>query len=222
MWGMYTESAMKTAALKKQAPKQNVPPPNGKRRLIEAALKLGARGTPLDSLGLRELAREAGLNHNTFYRHFDDLDELSIAAAEEVASQIMAGMKEVRRNAATHADATVGAAEYFLDFVRDNPDPFIVGLREVHSTSSPMRWVLQKVIDQIAVESVEQITSMNLAPGIEPAWLMRATSAITYYMFYRSLDYIEHPRQRQSIIDEIVLFARMQFYGAAALQSASS
>src|SRR5690242_10456677 len=99
---------MRIKALKKQ----DVTVPNGKRRLIEAALRLGARGASLTSLGLRELAREAGLNHNTFYRHFRDLDELAAALTEEISSQLMAGLKEVRRNAATHADATVGAAEY--------------------------------------------------------------------------------------------------------------
>ena len=192
--------------------------PHGKRRLIEATLRLSARGTSISSLGLRELAREAQLNHNTFYRHFRDLDDLGLAAAEEVAGQVMAGMKEVRRNAATHADATVGAAEYFLDFVRDNPQPFIVGLREAHSANSPMREVMKKVFDEIAAESVEQITSMNLAPGLDRKMLLKATSAIAYYMFYRSLDYIEHPRRRSAIVDEIVSFARMQFFGAAALK----
>ncbi|MGH8561539.1 MAG: TetR family transcriptional regulator, partial [Nevskiales bacterium] len=100
------------------ATQPNGPLPAGKQKLIEAALRLCARdGTTLSSLGLRELAREAGLNHNTFYRHFGDVNALSNAAAEQVAGRIMAGMKEVRRNAATHADATVGAAKYFLEFV---------------------------------------------------------------------------------------------------------
>ena len=48
----------------------------GKRKLIEAALRLTAGGRSFASLGLRELAREAELNPNTFYRHFDTLDRL--------------------------------------------------------------------------------------------------------------------------------------------------
>lgn len=190
----------------------------GKRRLIEAALRLGARGTSLSSLGLRELAREAGLNHNTFYRHFRDVDHLGHAAVQEVAAQIMAGMKQVRRSATKHADATQAAAEYFLDFVKKNPEAFIVGLREIHSTSTRIRQVMQHVLSEIAVESVEQIASMNLAPGLSRQTLLLATSAITYYMFYRSLDYIEQPKQRRAIVQEIVTFTRMQFFGAAALQ----
>lgn len=192
--------------------------PGGKQKLIEAALRLCAReGITLSSLGLRELAREAGLNHNTFYRHFDTPDELAHAAATAVAMRVMAGMKEVRRSAATHADATVGAAEYFLDFVRDNPEAFIVGLRELHSISSPLRPLLRQVLDDVAEESVEQITSMNLAPGLDEQTLRLATSSITYYMFSCALDFIEQPRQRQKIIAQIVAHARMQFIGAANL-----
>ena len=47
----------------------------GKLKLIQAALRLITETRSLTSLGLRELAREAGLNPNTFYRHFKSLDE---------------------------------------------------------------------------------------------------------------------------------------------------
>lgn len=195
-------------------------PPGGKQRLIDAALRLAAReGAGLSSLGLRELAREAGLNHNTFYRHFGDLNELGEAAATAVTAQLMAALKEIRRNAARHADATIGSADYFLDFARDHPELIIVGLRELHSTDSPMRHALQKALKDIALESVEQIVSMNLVPGVERDALLQATSAITYYMLYRGLDYLEQPRQRRVIRDEIVSFIRSQFMGRLALQA---
>ena len=194
-------------------------PVDGKRRLVQAALRLSARGASLSALGLRELAREAGLNHNTFYRHFTHIDELGQAAAEEVARQLMAGMKQVRQNAMTHPDVNLAAARYFLVFVQENPEPFIVGVREAHSVATPMRGVIQQVLRRIASESVEQITSMNLAPGIDDDALLRATSAITYHMLYRALDCIEHPEHEPVIVEEIADFIRMQFLGAAALQA---
>lgn len=200
----------------------DVSPIGGKQRLLNAALKLAARdGTALASLGLRELAREAGLNHNTFYRHFESIEDLCKAAASTVAVQVMEGMKEIRRNAARHADASVGAAEYFLDFARDNPDLIVVGLRELHSSSTPFREALQQVISDIADESVEQIVSMKLVPGLETAALRQATLSITYYMLYRALDYLERPRQRRVIRDEMVSFMRAQFLGRVALERVS-
>src|SRR5262245_45607855 len=106
--------------------------PQGKRRLIEAGLRLAARGRALSSLGLRELAREASLNPNTFYRHFDDMEQLGVAAIEQVTSKLRLGLQQVRRGALTHADATRGSAQYFLEFVRRNPQAFLVGVREIH------------------------------------------------------------------------------------------
>lgn len=197
-------------------------PPNGRQRLIEAAMRLSAReGAILSTLGLREIAREAGLNHNTFYRHFESLDDLGRAAAENLATRLMQGLGEIRRNAAHHADATVGSANFFLDFARDNAEVIIVGLREVHCHESPMRKVLQRVLDDIARESVEQILSMNLVPGLGRESLGQATSAITYYMFYRALDYLERPRRRQEISEDLVAFIRAQFLGRMALEKAA-
>lgn len=190
-------------------------PADGKRRLLDAALRLAGRdGVTLSSLGLRELAREAGLNHNTLYRHFRDTGELGPAVAEEVATQLMAGMKEIRSKSEKHADATLGAVKYFLDFVRDNPQVFIVGLRELHSASTPMRAILLRVLDAIALESVDQISAMDLVPGLDRDALHRVTLDITYYMFYRSLDYIEHPDERSRIVQQMVGFIRLQFLGA--------
>lgn len=191
------------------------PVAEGKRRLIDAALRLAGRdGVTLSSLGTRELAREAGLNHNTLYRHFRDTGELGPAVAEEVAGRIMAGMKEVRRKSQKHADATLGAVKYFLDFVRDNPYVFVVGLRELHSASTPMRAILLRVLDSIALESTEQIVAMDLVPGLEREALRRVTLDIAYYMFYRSLDFLESPERRSVISQQMVEFIRLQFLGA--------
>lgn len=197
-------------------------PLSGKQRLIEAAFRLAARnGTSLASLGLRELAREAGLNHNTFYRHFETLEDLGHAAAAEVAGQFMTAMKDIRRSAARHADASVGAAEYFLDWARDNHSLLVISVRELHHSESPMRKAMQRVIHEIATESVEQITSMKLVPGIQSAALLQATTSITYYMCYRALDYLENPRQRRAVRDDLVSFMRAQFLGHLALQQAT-
>ena len=58
----------------------------GKRLLMEAALKLNASTRSLNALSLRELAREAGLNPNTFYRHFKDFEELGMAIIGEMTN----------------------------------------------------------------------------------------------------------------------------------------
>lgn len=191
-------------------------PEHGKRRLLEAALRLAARnGTGLSALGLREIAREAELNVNTFYRHFDGIEALGRGVAQSIATQLMAGLREIRVKAARHADATTASVQYFLDYVRRHPEPFAVGLRELHSAHSPMRPILQQVLAQVAEESADQIIELDLVPGAPRATLMQATTAITYQMFYRALDVIEQPAQRKRIGEELVWHIRAVFLSAA-------
>jgi TetR/AcrR family transcriptional regulator, fatty acid biosynthesis regulator len=195
----------------------DTPPLSGRQRLIDAALRLSARdGATLSSLGLREIAREAGLNHNTFYRHFDRPEELGEAAAEEIAAQIMAGMGEVRRRAERHRDATIGAVEYFIEFVLANADVFRVGIRELHSASSPMRPVLLRVLDAIAQASVEQIRERKLVPLEDTDLLFEVALDITRYLFAASLDIIERPKERKALALRYVAHIRRQFIGAIA------
>lgn len=194
---------------------------DGKRRLIDAALRLAARGAGLSALGLRELAREAGLNHNTFYRHFAAMEHLGQAAAEEIALQLLAGMKSVRDGAARHADATVGTVDYFMDYVAANPDVFIVGARELHSAQSPMRAVLRKTLEKIAGESVEEIAGEHWAPINDRAQLFQVTLNITHYMLCRALDILDAPGQRAAIRTELINYVQRQFMGAMALEDAA-
>lgn len=69
----------------------------GKLKLIEAALRLITQSRSLSSLGLRELAREAGLNPNTFYRHFRNLDEFGLQVLGYIAEDMKSGVRELRR-----------------------------------------------------------------------------------------------------------------------------
>src|ERR1700761_6934175 len=68
----------------------------GKRKLIEAALRLTAGGRSFASLGLRELAREAGLNPNTVYRHFSALDDRAREAVASMSRRLRSMLRRER------------------------------------------------------------------------------------------------------------------------------
>ena len=50
-----------------------------REELFQATLNLIGPQKSIASLSLREVAREAGIAPNSFYRHFKDIDELAIA-----------------------------------------------------------------------------------------------------------------------------------------------
>src|SRR3990167_7560139 len=75
----------------------------GKRQLMAAALRLSSTSRSLNSIGLRELAREAGLNPNNFYRHFRGVGDLGPALIGDTSSRWRQPLRELRREAAERA-----------------------------------------------------------------------------------------------------------------------
>lgn len=61
--------------------------------LLRAALHLGALHG-FASLGLREVAREAGIAPTSFYRHFADMEELGRALVRELVNHVLRNIEE--------------------------------------------------------------------------------------------------------------------------------
>lgn len=193
----------------------------GKRLLMEAALKLNATTRSLNALSLRELAREAGLNPNTFYRHFKDFDELGMAIIEEMTTQIRQPLRDLRRQAAesvTPAGTLVESWEdnprlnlaramqvnkatvkLFFDYVAENPNAFILGIRELHGASPTLRKALRQVMEDFAQDMADDIQELRLMPKLESADLSDISETISREMFQLSMDYIEQPERREQI-----------------------
>lgn len=211
----------------------------GKRLLLEAALRLTSTHRSLSSLGLRELAREAGLNPNTFYRHFRDVDDLGLTIIAELNTLLRQPLRDLRREAAQRAVKDKGAmlpkllgidlgrgrrvchetVKLFFDFAAEHPEAFIIGVRELHGASPVLREALRQVMDDFASDMAEDLIELELLPGIVSAATVRQVSGlISRNLFEMSLDYIGQPQQREAIralAEEQVL---MLFTGASVLQ----
>jgi AcrR family transcriptional regulator len=193
----------------------------GKRLLMEAALKLNANSRSLNALSLRELAREAGLNPNTFYRHFKDFDELGMAIIEEMTKEIRQPLRDLRRRAAESVvppgttqhswqenpqlnlaksmQVNKATVKLFFDYVASNPNAFILGVRELHGASVHLRKALRKVMQDFAQDMADDIQALNLLPEVDQETLYHISETISREMFQLSMDYIEQPEQREEI-----------------------
>ncbi len=212
----------------------------GKRLLMEAALKLTAQSRSINALGLRELAREAGLNPNTFYRHFKSIDELGLAIIEEMTSQIRQPLRALRRKAAESvvppgmADVswesnpalslqkatlvTHQTVRLFLDYALQNRNAFIMGIRELHGASPVMRQALRKVMSDFAADMADDIRQLQLLPMLDDATLKDIATAVSREMFQLAMDYIEQPEQRETISAQAELLVTTLFTGAVLLR----
>ncbi len=193
----------------------------GKSLLINAALKLAMKTRSIGALGVREIGREAGLNPNTFYRHFSSLEDLGLAILNEVIASWRGPMRDIRRKAAEVASAQFPppavSTEYWavslrrakvvaaltiegsFDFVLRNPEAFLIGVGEMSGSSSKLRQRLQEANEELAGDLAADIRIYQLLPMLSDATLKDMSTIIIRQIISLSTDYIDVPGKRDEI-----------------------
>lgn len=210
-------------------------PQTGRQRLMAAALQLAATTRSLASLGLREVARQAGLNPNTFYRHFKNFDDLGLAVIEELAGELRQGLRERRRRPlgdALRLDAAKDPLELMrraegiiqesvalvLEFVTEHQQAYVVGIRELHGTSPVLRGALRKVFDELATDMAEDMLEIVPPQFVDAQAVHGIAAVVIREMALYSLDYLEQPARRDQIRTEAQRFILMLLWGGMAMR----
>ena len=186
----------------------------GKLKLIQAALRLITQSRSLTSLGLRELAREAGLNPNTFYRHFKNLDEFGLQVLGYIAEDMKAGVRELRRMAESSEQASHDTVTFVYHSFLANPAATTVAVRELHGPSALLRRAIEAQLDASAREMAEDIIERRLVSAVPTETIHEISRMTIRYILFRAMDYIEKPAQRAMIQHETERFINRQFRGA--------
>jgi len=185
----------------------------GKLKLVQAALRLITQSRSLTSLGLRELAREAGLNPNTFYRHFRNLDEFGLQVLGYIAEDMKAGVRQLRQMADSSEQASHDTVTFVYHYFLANPAATTVAVRELHGPSPVLRRALEAQLDASAREMAEDILERGLVPGVDEVVVQEISNMTIRYILFRAMDYIEKPEQRERIQVETERFINRQFRG---------
>ena len=186
----------------------------GKLKLVQAALRLITETRSLTSLGLRELAREAGLNPNTFYRHFKSLDEFGLQVLGYIAEDMKTGVRQLRQMADSSEQAAHDTVTFVYHYFLANPAATTVAVRELHGPSPVLRRALEAQLDASAREMAEDILERGLVPGVDEVMVQEISNMTIRYILFRAMDYIEKPEQRERIQVETERFINRQFRGA--------
>lgn len=191
----------------------------GKRKLIEAALRLTADGRSFASLGLRELAREAGLNPNTFYRHFETLDDLAREAVESVSRRLRPMLRRERWLVAHDEPRSVPrrACVAFFAFALENREAFLSALAEYHGMSPALREAVRVNLNEVSAEVAEDVVQLNLMPALPRETVEEICTQIVLQLFHLSHEFIGNAAQRESLIDYAERFIVRLFAGAVVL-----
>jgi len=98
--------------------------------IIAAALKLLGPSRSVSTLSLREVAREAGIAPNSFYRHFRDMDELAVALIDMAGESLRQIIGEARQRATLEVSVVQSCTDAFMEQLRADDRLLHILLRE--------------------------------------------------------------------------------------------
>ncbi|NQW63956.1 MAG: HTH-type transcriptional repressor FabR [Deltaproteobacteria bacterium] len=188
--------------------------------LLEAALAIAGPDRGLSSLTLREVAREAGIAPNSFYRHFHDTNELAVALIEQAGDSLRRIIREARVRAVSERSVVRTSLEAFMEPIAENDQLLKLFLREGSVGSPELRTAVERqlVFFEDELESdLRRFAELRNHRLEEPHLAARATTRIVFAMATRSLDLA--PSERAKLVDETIVMLRMVLLGARAFRS---
>jgi AcrR family transcriptional regulator len=132
--------------------------------LVAAALeRLEAEG--IESISLRELARDAGVNHRAVYRHFPDKLSLLAAVAETGWTRLGQRLRKSTAGKAPGEPALIAGGVGFFLFARDCPNLFHLMAGARVNTEGKFPDLEAAIIDALQIFAVG-FAGTGMAPNI--------------------------------------------------------
>ena len=192
--------------------------------LLAAALKLVGPHRSVSTLSLREVAREAGIAPNSFYRQFRDMDELAVALIDLAGRSLRKIIGEARHRAASTDRSVVrGSVEAFIEQLRADDKLLHVLLREGNVGSDAFKHAVERELqffeEELCLDLV-RLAARDNAPLHEPAIVSKAIIRLVFAMGATAMDL---PRAKDpELIDQLSEMVRLIITGSRALASRSA
>lgn len=128
-----------------------------RRMIIDAAFRLISQDRSYSSLSLREVAREAGIAPNSFYRHFEDMEELGLTLVDEGGAAMRQLMRKARQRMRGRGSVIRASVETFMEYIHSNPHVFHLLLRERSGISLAFRKAVSRELQYFIMELADYI-----------------------------------------------------------------
>lgn len=192
--------------------------------LLVATLKLIGPNRSLSTVSLREVAREAGIAPNSFYRQFRDMDELAIALIDLAGRSLRTIIGQARERA-TSTDRSVikVSVETFMEQLRADDKLLHVLLREGAVGSDAFKHAVERELnyfeDELKVDLI-RLAAAKRSTLHEPELVSRAITRLVFAMGAVAMD--QPPELDAKLIDEISQMLRMIITGARVLDDSQA
>jgi len=187
--------------------------------LLAAALALIGPHRSVSTLSLREVAREAGIAPNTFYRQFRDMDELTVALIDLAGRSLRTIIGEARQRAASSDRSVIRlSVETFMEQLRADDRLLHVLLREGTAGSDAFKHAVDRELNYFEDELRVDLIRLAAADGArlhEPALASKAITRLVFAMGATAVDL--PPEKDPELIEQLTQMLRMIITGARTL-----
>ena len=186
-----------------------------KEELFQAALNLIGPQKSISSLSLREVAREAGIAPNSFYRHFKDIDELAIALIERSGIVLRQILHQARLKALKQSSIIRSSVNVFIEQLDADEGNLSLLLREGYTGSQSYKAAVDRQLNFFQQELQEDLVRLERLNHSNMAHPDIAAKAITQLVFNMGAKVINLPSSdRQEIAEQTMIMIRMILEGA--------
>ena len=183
-----------------------------RRSLIDAAFNQLSADRSFSNLSLREVAREAGIAPASFYRHFNNMNELGLTLVDEGGLLLRQLMRQARQRRTKERSVIRTSVETFMEFIESNPNVFRLLLRERSGTSAEFRAAVAREMQHFIAETTEYLVGIGMDRE-EASTQAEASVTLVFSSGAKALDLSKH--EREELAERLVMQLRMIAKGAS-------
>ena len=198
-----------------------------RKTLVQAALKLMEEGRSFTSLGIREIAREAGMVPNAFYRHFRNTDELGLDLVDEAGLTLRALLRQARQPGQPGKPVTSAVREsvrVYHQYVRENRVLFLFIASERAGGSRILRMAIRQAVQHFVDDMAHDMQALPAYRPLPLPTLQMVCSLIVNTMLGAAPEILDlpadQPAQEQAMLQRFVQQLQLILIGAAAWRTA--
>lgn len=171
--------------------------------LLQAALALMGEGRSFTSLGIREIAREAAMVPNAFYRHFRNTDELGLELVEEMGIALRRLLREARQTGSTETDLVRRSVQVYRQYVIDSRLLFLFVSSERSGGSRILRMAIRNEVTHFTNEMAQDFRRLGAYKDLSTASLQMVCGLIVTTMLAAAPEILDLPPDQPMLEEEM-------------------
>ncbi len=194
-----------------------------REEILQATLSLLGPHRSLSSLSLREVARATGIAPNSFYRHFNNMDELAIALIDLAGTTLRRIIGDARHHATSKDSVVRTSVDIFMEQLRSSHKMLHVLLREGSVGSAAFKQAVERELTFFEAELCSDLKRLAEKKGTglyQPELTARAITRLVFAMGASAMDLPvdKHPE----LTHQLSVMVRMILVGSQTMSEQKS